>query len=345
MIRVGIYGGSGYTGLELMRILLRHPDVEVTGLTSRKFKGQPLSDTYPVFEGLTDIRFIDASPGELAGMADVIFTATPHGEAMAVAPAFLEAGKKVIDLSADFRLRDLDVFAKWYHRHTAPDLVKRAVYGLPELYREDVKKADLVANPGCYVTSAILALAPALREQVIDPATIIVDSKSGVSGAGRDPVIGSLFCEVDEGFKAYKVNGHRHSPEIEQELSVLAGREVTISFTPHLLPLNRGILSTVYASLKKTLSTAELIALYRNFYGNEPFIRVLNQGSYPNVSSVKGTNFCHLGLAVDERTNRVIILSAIDNLVKGASGQAVQNMNLMCGLREDTALDMIALFP
>ncbi len=208
-----------------------------------------------------------------------------------------------------------------------------------------MKKADLVANPGCYVTSAILALAPALREKVIDPATIIVDSKSGVSGAGRDPGIGSLFCEVDEGFKAYKVNGHRHSPEIEQELSALAGREVRISFTPHLLPLNRGILSTVYASLKKTLSTAELIALYRSVYGNEPFIRVLNQGSYPNVSSVKGTNFCHLGIAVDERTKRVIILSAIDNLVKGASGQAVQNMNLMCGLREDTALDMIALFP
>ena len=277
MIRVGIYGGSGYTGLELMRILLRHPGVQVAGLTSRKFKGQPLSDTYPLFEGLTDIRFIDASPEELAGMADVIFMATPHGEAMAVAPAFVAAGKKVIDLSADFRLRDLDVFAAWYHKHTAPDLMKRAVYGLPELYREEVKKADLVANPGCYVTSAILALAPALREKVIDPSTIIVDSKSGVSGAGRDPVIGSLFCEVDEGFKAYKVNGHRHGPEIEQELSVLAGQEVKISFTPHLLPLNRGILSTVYATLKKTLSTAELIELYRNVYGNEPFIRVLNR--------------------------------------------------------------------
>ncbi len=345
MIRVGIYGGSGYTGLELMRILLRHPGAKVVGLTSRKFKGQPLSETYPLFEGLTDIAFIDASPAELAAMSDVIFMATPHGEAMAVAPAFLEAGKKVIDLSADFRLRNLDVFAKWYHRHTAPELMKKAVYGLPELYREEVKKADLVANPGGYVTSAILALAPALRERVIDPATIIIDSKSGVSGAGRDAVIGSLFCEVDEGFKAYKVNGHRHSPEIEQELSVLAGEEVKVSFTPHLLPLTRGILSTVYASLKQKLSAAEMIDLYRGFYENEPFIRVLGKGVFPNVSSVKGTNFCHVGLAVDERTNRVIILSAIDNLVKGASGQAVQNMNLMCGLREDTALDMIALFP
>ncbi len=345
MIRVGIYGGSGYTGLELMRILLRHPGAKVVGLTSRKFKGQPLSETYPLFEGLTDIAFIDASPAELAAMSDVIFMATPHGEAMAVAPAFLEAGKKVIDLSADFRLRNLDVFAKWYHRHTAPELMKKAVYGLPELYREEVKKADLVANPGCYVTSAILALAPALRERVIDPATIIIDSKSGVSGAGRDAVIGSLFCEVDEGFKAYKVNGHRHSPEIEQELSVLAGEEVKVSFTPHLLPLTRGILSTVYASLKQKLSAAEMIDLYRGFYENEPFIRVLGKGVFPNVSSVKGTNFCHVGLAVDERTNLVIILSAIDNLVKGASGQAVQNMNLMCGLREDTALDMIALFP
>ncbi len=345
MIRVGIYGGSGYTGLELMRILLRHPEVQVAGLTSRKFKGQPLSATYPLFEGLTDIAFIDASPAELAALSDIIFMATPHGEAMAVAPAFLEAGKKVIDLSADFRLRDLDVFAKWYHRHSAPDLVKRAVYGLPELYREEVKKADLVANPGCYVTSAILALAPVLREKIIDPATIIIDSKSGVSGAGRDPVIGSLFCEVDEGFKAYKVNEHRHSPEIEQELSVLAGSEVKVSFTPHLLPLTRGILSTSYASLKKTLSTAELIDLYKDFYRSDKFVRVLRKGSYPNVSSVKGSNYCDIGISVDARTNRVILLSAIDNLVKGASGQAVQNMNLMCGLREDMALDMMALFP
>lgn len=345
MIRVGIYGGSGYTGLELMRILLRHPGAKVVGLTSRKFKGQPLSETYPLFEGLTDIAFIDASPAELAAMADVIFMATPHGEAMAVAPAFLEAGKKVIDLSADFRLRNLDVFAKWYHRHTAPELMKKAVYGLPELYREEVKNADLVANPGCYVTSAILALAPVLREKIVDPATIIIDSKSGVSGAGRDPVVGSLFCEVDEGFKAYKVNEHRHSPEIEQELSVLAGTEVRVSFTPHLLPLTRGILSTSYASLKKTLSTSELIDLYKSFYAGEKFVRILRKGAYPNVSSVKGTNFCDIGVCVDERTNRVIILSAIDNLVKGASGQAVQNMNLMCGLREDTGLGMIALFP
>jgi N-acetyl-gamma-glutamyl-phosphate reductase len=345
MIRVGIYGGSGYTGLELMRILLRHPDVKVVGLTSRKFKGQPLSDTYPLFEGLTDIAFIDASPEELSGMADVIFTATPHGEAMAVAPAFIDAGKKVIDLSADFRLRDLGVFEKWYHRHSAPSLAKTAVYGIPELYRDEIRTARLVANPGCYPTSALLGLAPALREKIIDPATIIIDSKSGVSGAGRDPVIGSLFCEVDEGFKAYKVNEHRHAPEIEQELSVLAGTEVRVSFTPHLLPLTRGILSTIYASLKKTLSTAELIDLYKKFYGEEKFVRILRKGAYPNVSSVKGTNFCDIGISVDERTNRVIILSAIDNLVKGASGQAVQNMNIMCGIRENTALDQIALFP
>jgi N-acetyl-gamma-glutamyl-phosphate reductase len=345
MIRVGIYGGSGYTGLELMRILLRHPGVQVVGITSRKFKGQSLSDTYPLFDGLTDITFIDASPGDLAGMADVIFMATPHGEAMAVAPAFIDAGKKVIDLSADFRFRDLIVFEKWYHEHSAPELAKKAVYGIPELYRDEIRKARLVANPGCYPTSAILGLAPLLREKIIDPATIIIDSKSGVSGAGRDPVIGSLFCEVDEGFKAYKVNEHRHSPEIEQELSALAGEEVKVSFTPHLLPITRGILSTMYASLKKTLSTGELIALYKQFYKEESFVRVLRKGMYPNVSSVKGTNFCHIGISADPRTNRVIVLSAIDNLVKGASGQAVQNMNLLCGFREDTALDMIALFP
>ncbi len=345
MIRVGIYGGSGYTGLELMRILLRHPDAKVVGLTSRKFKGRPLSDTYPLFAGLSDITFIDASPEELAGMADVIFMATPHGEAMAVAPAFIAAGKKVIDLSADFRLRNLDVFEKWYHKHSAPGLAKQAVYGIPELYRDKIRKAQLVANPGCYPTSAILGLAPALQEKIIDPATIIIDSKSGVSGAGRDPVIGSLFCEIDEGFKAYKVNEHRHGPEIEQELSALAGLEVKVLFTPHLLPLNRGILSTMYASLNKALSTDDFIDIYKKFYNNESFVQVLRKGMYPNVSSVKGTNNCHIGLSVDARTNRVIILSAIDNLVKGASGQAVQNMNLMCGLREDAALDMIALFP
>jgi N-acetyl-gamma-glutamyl-phosphate reductase len=345
MLKVGIYGGSGYTGLELMRILLRHPDVEVVALTSRKFKGISVSDIFPVFESLTDLKYMDASPQEVAKMSDLVFLALPHGEAMAAAPLFLEKGKKVIDLSADFRLHDLSVFEAWYHKHSAPGLLPEAVFGLPELYRKKIRSARLVANPGCYPTGAILGLAPVLREKVIDPDSIIVDSKSGVSGAGREPQLGSLFCEVEEGFKAYKVGEHRHAPEIEQELSRLAGREVKISFTPHLLPINRGILSTIYATLKKDVTTASLLDLYRGFYRGEKFVRVYREGAFPNVSSVRGSNFCDIGMSVDQRTNRVIIITAIDNLVKGASGQAVQNMNIMCNLDEARGLDIIALYP
>lgn len=345
MLKVGIYGGSGYTGQELLRILLRHPDCEVVALTSRKFKGIPVSEIFPVFEGLTDLRYMDASPQEVAKISDVVFLALPHGEAMAAAPPLLEAGKKVVDLSADFRLRNLAVFEAWYHKHSAPELLSEAVFGLPELYRERIRSARLVANPGCYPTGAILGLAPALREQVIDPDSIIVDAKSGVSGAGREPQLGSLFCEVEEGFKAYKVSEHRHAPEIEQELSVLAGREVRISFTPHLLPINRGILSTIYATLRRGVTAAELLDLYRSFYRGEKFVRVYREGAFPNVSAVRGANFCDIGISVEKRTNRVIIITAIDNLVKGASGQAVQNMNLMCGLDETRGLDIIALYP
>jgi N-acetyl-gamma-glutamyl-phosphate reductase len=346
MLKVGIYGASGYTGQELLRILMRHPDVEIVALTSRKSKGLPVSDIFPVFEGLTELRFIDASAQEVAELSDVVFLALPHGEAMTVAHVFLSAGKKVIDLSADFRLRNVDVFEAWYDRHTAPSLINKAVYGLPELYRDAIKNAGLIANPGCYPTSAILGLAPLLRNKAIDPASIIIDSKSGVSGAGREPQIGSLFCEVEEGFKAYKIGQHRHGPEIEQELSVLAGCDVKVSFTPHLLPINRGILSTIYATLTKDeVSTADLIDLYRQFYKGEKFIRVYKSGAFPNVSSVRGSNYCDIGISVEKRTGRVIIISAIDNLVKGAAGQAVQCLNIMHGFREDAGLEMISLFP
>ncbi len=345
MLKIGIYGGSGYTGQELMRILLRHPDCEVAALTSRKFKGVPVSEIFPVFEGLTGIKYMDASPQDVARISDVVFLALPHGEAMAAAPLFLGAGKKVVDLSADFRLRNLAVFEKWYHKHSAPELLPEAVFGLPELYRREIRTARFVANPGCYPTGAILGLAPALKEGIIDPDTIIIDAKSGVSGAGREPQLGSLFCEVEEGFKAYKVSGHRHAPEIEQELSVLAGREVRVSFTPHLLPINRGSLSTMYATLKKEVTAADLLDLYRGFYRGEKFVRVYREGAFPNVSAVRGSNFCDIGISVEKRTNRVIIISAIDNLVKGASGQAVQNMNIMCGLEEGRGLDIIALYP
>lgn len=345
MVKVGIYGGSGYTGQELLRLLIGHPDVEVVGLTSRRFKDIPISEVYPSFAGVTDLRFVDSSPQQLLSSCDVIFLALPHGEAMAVAPEFVAAGMKVIDLSADFRLKDVSVYEAWYVKHTAQELLKKAVYGLPELYRDAVKSADLVANPGCYPTGIILGIAPLLKEKCIEPSSIIADSKSGVSGAGRELQIGSLFCEANEGFKAYKVGSHRHTPEIEQELSLLAKRDLVISFTPHLVPVNRGILSTIYADLNNKVSADEVIDLYRNFYTGEKFVRICKAGTLPNISSVRGSNFCDIGCVVDGRTGRAIIVSAIDNLVKGASGQAVQNMNLMCGLREDTGLTQISVFP
>jgi N-acetyl-gamma-glutamyl-phosphate reductase len=264
---------------------------------------------------------------------------------MDLAPQFTRTGRIVIDLSADFRIRDADVYAAWYGPHRATELLQEAVYGLPEIHREALRRARFVANPGCYPTSIILGLAPLLRSGWIDPASVIADSASGVSGAGREPQIGSLFCEVDGGFKAYKVAQHRHTPEIEQELSLLAGRGLKISFTPHLLPVKRGILSTMYATLNREATPEEAIALYQAFYRDEPFVRIGRQGQFPNLSAVVGSNFCDIGLTVDGRTGRIIVVSAIDNLIKGASGQAIQNMNLLLGLDERTGLPGVALFP
>lgn len=345
MERVAIYGASGYTGQELLRLLLGHPEVEITALISRTLKGIPISAVYPHFTGLTSLTFSDFTPEEVAERAEVIFLALPHNASMAVAPLFLEAGRKVIDLSADFRLRDESVFNRWYGKHQVPELLSQAVYGIPELYRDEIREARLIANPGCYPTSVILGLAPLLKKGWLDLASIIVDAASGVSGAGREAQVGSLFCEVDEGYKAYKVGQHRHTPEMEQELSRLAGNDVYITFTPHLLPVNRGILSTIYATLTRDLTTGDLIALYQEFYQGEGFIRVYGEGGFPNISSVRGTNFCDIGLFCDGRLKRVTIFAAIDNLIKGAAGQAIQNMNILCGLPEDRALGALPVFP
>ncbi len=344
MIKTAIYGASGYTGQELLRILSCHPEAEIVALTSRTLAGQTIGSVYPHLCGLP-LTFTDLSPEAVAELADVIFLALPHNAAMKAAPVFLEAGKRVIDLSADFRLRDERIYNLWYGKHEAPALLSQAVYGIPELYRRQIEKARLVANPGCYPTSVILGLAPLLKGGWIDHSTIIADSKSGVSGAGREAQVGSLFCEVAEGFRAYKVGEHRHTPEIEQELSRLAGSDIRITFTPHLLPVNRGIVSTIYASLKRSVTTGELISHYQEFYRGEEFIRIYQKGAFPNISSVRGTNFCDLALSVDERVRRVTIISAIDNLVKGASGQAVQNMNIISGIPEETALKSLPVFP
>ncbi len=345
MVKIGIYGASGYTGQELLRLLLRHPEAEVVAVTSRRYAGQAVADLYPPFTDLTDLVFMDATPGEVAANCEHVFLALPHAASMSVAPLFLQAGCKVVDLSADFRIRDAAVYGAWYGRHTAPDLLSRAVYGIPELYRDSIRGARLIANPGCYPTSIILGLAPLLRAGWLDPTSIIADSKSGVSGAGREPQVTSLFCEVAEAFKAYKVAQHRHTPEIEQELGVIAGRELRITFTPHLLPISRGILSTIYASLTAGVTAAEVHKLYLDAYGGEQFVRVYRKGAYPNLSAVRGTNYCDIGVAVDERTRRVIVISAIDNLIKGAAGQAIQNMNIMWGMKEELGLGMISLYP
>ncbi|MDY0383253.1 N-acetyl-gamma-glutamyl-phosphate reductase [Trichlorobacter sp.] len=346
MITVAIVGASGYTGLELIRLLDRHPEVTITSVTSEQSAGRPISDLFPTLRGRCDLLLEPLDPATIAAKAELIFTALPHQAAMAVVPAFLEAGRKVIDLSADYRLHDPAVYGAWYEAHKNPELLQAAVYGLPELRRETIRPACLVANPGCYPTSIILGLKPLLDAGLIDPATIIADSGSGVSGAGRAAKVDSLYCEVNEGFKAYGVGGlHRHTPEIEQELSELAGQPVTITFTPHLVPMDRGILSTIYATPTRAVTTDELVALYAAAYRDEPFVRPLSKGQLPCTAFVRGSNFCDIGVTVDSRTNRVIVVSAIDNLVKGASGQAVQNMNLLCGFPETQGLEGLALYP
>jgi len=346
MLKIAIVGASGYTGLELIRILHCHPGVAVTCLTSEQSAGKRISEVFPTLRGRCDIVLENLEPVRVAEKADIIFTALPHKAAMEVVPAFLALGKKVVDLSADYRLSDPAVYGEWYEPHLNPANLKKAVYGLPEIRRAKIKRATLVANPGCYPTSIILALAPLLKNGLIDLSSIIADSASGVTGAGRSAKVDSLYCEVNEGYKAYGVGGvHRHTPEIEQELSLLAGEELKITFTPHLVPMDRGILSTVYATPEKTLDTATIVALYREFYAGEPFVRVLPSGSLPSTAYVRGSNFCDIAPLVDPRTGRIIVVSAIDNLVKGASGQAVQNMNLLCGFPETTGLEGLALFP
>jgi N-acetyl-gamma-glutamyl-phosphate reductase len=346
MLKVAIVGASGYTGVELLRILYCHPEAAVMCVTSEQSAGKRISDVFPALRGRCDLVLENLEPVRVAEKANFIFTALPHKAAMEVVPTFLKLGKRVVDLSADYRLQDAQEYEKWYEPHLSPGLLKKAVYGLPELKRERIAGADLVANPGCYPTSIILGLAPLLKRKLIDPATIIADSKSGVSGAGRSAKVDNLFCEVNDGFKAYGVGGtHRHIPEIEQELSHLSGKKVVISFTPHLVPMDRGILSTIYAVPTGTVTAADLLAIYGDFYKGEPFVRVLPEGSFPSTAFVRGSNFCDIGLTVDQRTGRVIVVSAIDNLVKGASGQAVQNMNIMCGLPDNLALESLPLFP
>jgi N-acetyl-gamma-glutamyl-phosphate reductase len=332
--------------VELARILSAHPEVELTVATSRQYAGKPLAEVFPNLRKRVDLICENLGPNELAERADFFFTAVPHKTAMDIVPPLLAAGKKVVDLSADFRIRDVAVYEQWYQAHSSAELIGEAVYGLPELYRDQVKDARLVANPGCYPTSITLGLAPLLRERLIDPASLIIDSKSGTSGAGRAASVGTLFCEVTDGFRAYKVGGtHRHIPEIEQELTALADTPVTISFTPHLLPISRGILSTMYARFSGNASEEDIRQLYETTYADEPFVRICPAGTLPATQYVRGSNCCDIGFALEERTGRIIVVAVIDNIAKGASGQAVQNMNLMNGFEETCGLLGAPFFP
>ncbi len=344
-IKVAVIGASGYAGLELVRLLARHPGCDLVALTSLEYPGRSFSQVFPALAGIVDLPFSQESEEEIAARTEVVFTAIPHQAAMGIIPRFLAQGCKVVDLSADFRFREVGLYEKWYQAHTAPELLKEAVYGLPELHREEVRHARLVGNPGCYPTCVILGLAPLAQAHLLQPDSVIADCKSGTSGAGRQPLLGITFCEVNDGFRAYKVLEHRHMPEMEQELSLLAGTPVKVTFTPHLVPMSRGILGTLYASLTESRSEGELRELYQEFYQGHPFVRLLPPGSLPDTRNVRGANFCDLALRVDEAGRRVIVISVIDNLNKGAAGQAVQNFNLMMGFPETLGLETPPFVP
>ncbi len=346
MIKVGIVGGTGYTGAELLRLLAQHPHVQVTALTSRKEAGMRADALFPHLRGHCELQF-EAPEIERLKQCDAVFFATPHGTAMQMAPALVAAGVRVIDLSADFRLKDVAVFKRWYALdHSCPDLLAEAVYGLPEIHREQIRSARVVANPGCYPTSVQLGYLPLLEAGLIDPDTLIADCKSGVSGAGREAKIGSLFCEAGDSFKAYGVPGHRHWPEIAQGLQQMTAAPVGVTFVPHLLPLIRGIHSTLYARLRDPSTDAQALqTLFEQRYAKERFVDVAPAGDHPETRGVRASNLCRIAVHKSPDSRQVIVLSVIDNLVKGASGQAVQNLNLMFGFDEATALDAVPVTP
>ena len=346
MIKVGIIGATGYAGGELVRILMGHKEAEIVWYGSRSYIDQKYADVYRNMFQIVDAKCMDDNIEALADQVDVIFTATPQGFLASVINENILGKTKIIDLSADFRIKDVKVYEKWYGiEHKSPQFIEEAVYGLCEVNRDKVKGARLIANPGCYTTCSILTAYPLAKEGIIDMRTLIVDAKSGTSGAGRGAKVPNLFCEVNENMKAYGVASHRHTPEIEEQLGYASGENVTISFTPHLVPMNRGILATEYATLKKDVTGEEVKAIYDKYYADEKFVRVLGEGVCPETKWVEGSNYVDIGFKLDTRTNRIVMMGAIDNLVKGAAGQAVQNMNLLFGLPESEGLELVPMFP
>ena len=351
MIKVGIIGSTGYAGQELVRLLLQHKEAEIVWYGSRSYIDKKYADVYKNMFKLVDMTCQDDDMEALAEMADVIFTATPQGFCASIVNEEVLNKTKIIDLSADFRIKDVKTYEQWYGiTHVSPQFIEEAVYGLCEINREKIQGARLLANPGCYPTCSTLSIYPLAKAGLIDMSTLIIDAKSGTSGAGRGAKVNNLYCEVNENIKAYGVASHRHTPEIEEQLGYAAGEEITINFTPHLVPMNRGILATEYAKLKRkadgSLPTYEEIkAVYDKYYKDEKFVRVLDKGVLPETKWVEGSNYVDINFVIDERTDRIIMMGAIDNLVKGAAGQAVQNMNLLFGLAEDEGLDLVPMFP
>ena len=346
MVRAGIIGSTGYAGSELVRLLLGHKDVEIVWYGSRSYIDKKYAEVYRNMFEIVDAVCMDDNMEELAERVDVIFTATPQGLCASLVNEEILSKVKIIDLSADFRLKDVKVYEEWYKlEHKAPQYLDEAVYGLCEVNREAVKKARIVANPGCYTTCSILTTRPLVAEGLIDPNTLIIDAKSGTSGAGRGAKLQNLFCEVNENMKAYGVATHRHTPEIEEQLSIAFGQPVTINFTPHLVPMNRGILVTAYASLKPGTTAEQVRKVYKDYYDKETFVRVLEDGECPETKWVEGSNYVDINFKIDPRTGRIIMMGALDNLVKGAAGQAVQNMNLLFGFDEDEGLRQVPMFP
>ncbi len=346
MIKAGIIGSTGYAGVELVRLLTQHKEAEVVWYGSRSYIDKKYYEVFQNMFQIVDDKCLDDNMDELAKQVDVIFTATPQGLCASLVNEDILSKVKIIDLSADFRIKDVSVYEKWYGiEHKSPQFIDEAVYGLCEINRDKVKNARLIANPGCYPTCSTLSIYPMVKEGLVDVSSIIIDAKSGTSGAGRGAKVNNLFCEVNENIKAYGVATHRHTPEIEEQLSYAAGEQVLINFTPHLIPMQRGILVTAYANLKKKVSYEEVKAAYDKYYANEKFVRVLDKDVVPETRWVEGSNYVDVNFKIDERTGRVIMMGAMDNLIKGAAGQAVQNMNLMFGLEESMGLEQIPMFP
>ncbi|MFC7393801.1 N-acetyl-gamma-glutamyl-phosphate reductase [Scopulibacillus cellulosilyticus] len=345
-MKAGIIGANGYSGVELIRFLINHPNVEIEMLISHSTSGKNVKELYPHLSKVCEKPLENVDVDEVAEKVDLLFFATPSGVSQNLVPEFLDKGLTCIDLSGDFRLNDPEKYTKWYQKPAADQsYLQQAVYGLSEFYKEQIKNAKLIANPGCYPTAALLGILPAAKMGLVDLETLIIDGKSGASGAGRGVSLGSHFCEVNENVKAYKVGVHQHTPEIEQTIQSITGEQTNLSFTPHLIPMTRGIMCTVYASLKKPLSTEEAVEHYKQFYESDHFVRVREPGYWPATKEVYGSNYCDIGIVSDERTNRLMIISVIDNVVKGASGQAIQNMNLMNGWEEWTGLTLTPAYP